>query len=292
MLNESYFFLNRWIRDPNGMYHPYVFNFEMKMFDHNYSQLTQKYMEKYWWSSLIYAFVYVLLVFYGRKLMSSHVTGYNLRFYLIIWNCTLAAFSIWGTVRSLPEMIYSLSQHGLHYSICDKSYKYGVTGYWAWLFMLSKTPEMIDTLFIVLRKQKLMFLHWFHHASVLIYCFYSYGYFQSSGRWFVCMNFIVHSLMYSYYALRALQIRVPLLIQQTITLLQLIQMALGCFVNIKAYEYKSNRLKCSVSYENIFWSISLYSAYLILFIHFFYVSYLTNNRKPKEDNEQQQKKIK
>jgi hypothetical protein len=41
-----------------------------------------------------------------------------------------------------------------------------------WLFIISKVPETIDTLFIVLRRQQLIFLHWFHHASVLIYCFY------------------------------------------------------------------------------------------------------------------------
>jgi len=41
-----------------------------------------------------------------------------------------------------------------------------------WLFIISKVPETIDTLFIVLRRQQLIFLHWFHHASVLVYCFY------------------------------------------------------------------------------------------------------------------------
>ena len=40
--------------------------------------------------------------------------------------------------------------------------------------MLSKVPETIDTLFIVLRRQPLIFLHWYHHASVLVYCFYRY----------------------------------------------------------------------------------------------------------------------
>jgi elongation of very long chain fatty acids protein 6 len=38
--------------------------------------------------------------------------------------------------------------------------------------MASKVPETIDTLFIVLRRQKLIFLHWYHHATVLVYCFY------------------------------------------------------------------------------------------------------------------------
>lgn len=60
------------------------------------------------------------------------------------------------------------------------------------IFCISKVPELIDTLFIVLRKQKLIFLHWFHHATVLIYAWYSYHDWTASGRWFVFMNYSVH----------------------------------------------------------------------------------------------------
>jgi len=60
------------------------------------------------------------------------------------------------------------------------------------IFCISKVPELIDTLFIVLRKQKLIFLHWFHHATVLIYAWYSYHDWTASGRWFVFMNYTVH----------------------------------------------------------------------------------------------------
>ena len=34
-------------------------------------------------------------------------------------------------------------------------------GYWTFMFALSKVPELGDTLFIVLRKQPLIFLHWY-----------------------------------------------------------------------------------------------------------------------------------
>ena len=73
------------------------------------------------------------------------------------------------------------------------------------VYLISKVPELGDTIFIVLRKQRLIFLHWYHHVTVLIYCWYSFSQYTAPARWFVVMNFIVHSIMYTYYAFKALR---------------------------------------------------------------------------------------
>ncbi len=87
------------------------------------------------------------------------------------------------------------------------------------------------------------------------------------------MNLCVHTLMYGYFALRAARFRVPRFVQQAITLLQLIQMIVGCIVNVIAYQYKQDGYICMTSYSNIIFSLVLYGAYMILFAHFFYSSY-------------------
>lgn len=81
-------------------------------------------------------------------------------------------------------------------------------------------------------------------------------------------------MMYSYYAARAMQYRIPKWIQVTVTIFQLSQMVVGCFVNYKAYVYKQDDATCKVAYSNIFWSFVMYAVYFGLFLHFFFVNYL------------------
>lgn len=157
------------------------------------------------------------------------------------------------------------------------------------MFIMSKLPELIDTVFIVLRKQPLIFLHWYHHATVLIYCWYSYHEFASSGRWFMTMNFIVHSIMYTYYALRALKFNVSQYVSKLITSLQLIQMIIGCIVNYKAWLIKSQNRTCAISDENIKYSFIMYFTYFVLFFQFFINAYI---KKKNPNRNLEEKKMK
>jgi elongation of very long chain fatty acids protein 6 len=95
------------------------------------------------------------------------------------------------------------------------------------------------------------------------------------------MNYCVHTVMYGYFALRAARIRLPRSFQQLITLLQLIQMIIGCIVNIAAFNYKEQRYSCATSYANIILSLIMYASYLILFAHFFYMNYLRKDSMKK-----------
>ena len=93
--------------------------------------------------------------------------------------------------------------------------------FWTWMFTLSKILELGDTVFIILRKQKLIFLHWwaednsianetstfnvrYHHLTVLISVFANFS--ESYSRWSTVINFLVHSIMYTYYFLKALRL--------------------------------------------------------------------------------------
>ena len=257
----------------------HIFGFEDLFESHEFVDNIVKWMKRNWTSSITISVIYIILIALGKHWMSTR-PKYELRVPLILWNISMAVFSITGAIRVLPEFIYTITKHGIVYSICDDSYGYGITGFWGLMFIMSKMPELIDTLFIVFRKQQLIFLHWYHHATVLIYCWFSYKDFSASGRWFMNMNYVVHGLMYSYYACKAMKIRVPVFVSQLITALQLVQMIAGCYVNWVAYQTKtySPETECSITYENIYSSMAMYISYFALFFNFFLQAYVFRSK--------------
>ena len=142
------------------------------------------------------------------------------------------------------------------------------------MFTVSKVYELGDTVFIVLRKQKLIFLHWYHHMTVLCYVWYSYTEHTAPGRWFMVMNYIVHSFMYSYYCLRALRFKIPSCVNMVITSLQLAQMIIGVSINIWIYKIKGRGEFCQQTYDNLKYSSIMYFTYFVLFAQFFYTTYI------------------
>ena len=153
-----------------------------------------------------------------------------------------------------------------------------VSNTWIWLFSLSKVLELIDTVFIVLRKQKLIFLHWYHHITVLLFTWFAFSHLSSIGRWFSAINYAIHWFMYSYYAIRTLNIVVPKGIAKLITSAQIFQMIFGIFVTLYALNRKSNGHKCMTPYSVLYWALALYFSYFILFVNFFIHSYLKSSK--------------
>ena len=80
--------------------------------------------------------------------------------------------------------------------------------------------ELLDTFFIVIHKKKLMFLHWYHHVTVLLYCWHCFSNSPAIGIVFVAMNFGVHALMYGYYFLMAIRMKPSWFNPISITFLQ------------------------------------------------------------------------
>ncbi|XP_054153848.1 elongation of very long chain fatty acids protein 6-like [Oppia nitens] len=254
----------------------FVFDFE-RHFD---PKPRAQWMSANWTTAVYWITAYLIVVFGGQHLMATR-KPYKLRTALVVWNTCLALFSIVGTLRTLPELVHVISWFGFSHSVCSNSYHTSapISSCWTFLFICSKAPELGDTVFVVLRKQRLLFLHWYHHVTVLLFTWYSYADEASSGRWYVDMNYVVHAIMYSYYAVRAAGLRPPRFVAIAITASQILQMAVGTFVTVFALRQKMVGHACRVSDSVLYAGIAMYSSYLVLFGLFFRDSYLSSKNR-------------
>eukprot|EP00922_Rhytidocystis_sp_ex-Travisia-forbesii_P072558 GHVS01108176.1.p1 GENE.GHVS01108176.1~~GHVS01108176.1.p1 ORF type:complete len:434 (+),score=94.40 GHVS01108176.1:192-1493(+) len=233
---------------------------------------------------------YLLFIYLGPKIMKNR-KPFDLQTPLKYWNLLLAVFSFCGTIRVVPHLFLVLYKLGFVASICSPPvyvYGHGAAGLWVLLFTYSKYVELIDTVFIVLRKKELGFLHWYHHSTVLLYTWDAYCVEQPCGIYFVSMNYSVHSIMYLYFYLTA-QTKKRLSWGIFVTIAQIAQMFVGVGVTMvslyytQAYpnqatwaaEQVADPLKHGVyiSQGNLIGGMLMYSTYFYLFAKFFFNRY-------------------
>ena len=143
--------------------------------------------------------------------------------------------------------------------------------------------ELFDTFFILIHKKPLIFLHWYHHITVLLYCWHSYVTTSPPGIFFVVMNYSVHASMYFYYALMALKLRPKWFNPMIITAFQISQMIVGIAVTLVAFYYFMNDPEgnCKIERENNTAAFVMYGSYLFLFLQFFVGRYFAGVKKSK-----------
>lgn len=243
-----------------------------------------------------FAVAYLLMVHVGPKFIARPV---KLKPLFILWNLFLAVFSILGTIFTVPRTLDMYfggfskptpdnplyangSTPSFHSGMCGWNRKVFFderVGVWLLLFTLSKTPEMIDTVFLVLQKKKVIFLHWYHHLTVMLYCWHAYTSITPAGFTFASMNYTVHSIMYTYYFICACGYRkVVRPFASCITGLQILQMIVGVmivlYLTIQVFILKA---PCKANSYNIMYGLVMYASYLVLFCKLFYSNYIKKN---------------
>jgi len=98
---------------------------------------------------------------------------------------------------------------------------------WIAVFCLSKIPELGDTVFIFLRKRPLKFLQFYHHIVTLWFTWAAWCRKVECGGAYAIMNYMVHSVMYTYFMCSALDYRWPEWLRKSITYSQISQMVFG-----------------------------------------------------------------
>lgn len=216
---------------------------------------------------------YGLMIVFGRKAMQTK-EAWKWRNILAAWNFCLSSFSFFGMARTAPQLMHNLVNLSFRDNMCmdpQITYGSGSSGLWVQLFVLSKLPELLDTFFIVIHKKPLIFLHWYHHITVLAYCWHSYATKSPFCLFFVVMNYSVHAIMYGYYFLMAMKMKPKWFNAMFITTAQISQMVVGVMVTLAAfYYYKYDEQDdCHIEYQNTVAAFLMYGSYLFLFAQFF-----------------------
>ena len=213
---------------------------------------------------------YISACYLGQKFMKNR-KPFDLSTPLAYWNLFLSLFSFVGMTRTVPELIYNINNLTIKENLCSDpmtTFGKGACGLWVQLFIFSKIPELLDTFFIVARKKPLIFLHWYHHITVLLFCWHSYATEASTGLFFVAMNYSVHAMMYGYYYLMAINAKPKWLNPALITASQISQMVVGTSLCVMSGLLLANGDECSVKKENIIAGAIMYGSYLYLFCEF------------------------
>ncbi|GKT41659.1 elongation of fatty acids protein 2 [Colletotrichum spaethianum] len=230
--------------------------------------------------------LYLVVIFGGREVMRNR-KPMELNTLFKIHNLFLSLLSGALLVLFIEQLVPSLWRGGLYENICGAS---GWTQPLVLLYYinyLTKYYELIDTVFLMVKKKPLTFLHCYHHPATALLCFS-----QLIGgtplSWVpITLNLTVHVVMYWYYFQTARGIKVWW--KQWITRLQIAQFVLDLgfvyfgFYDVFADTYFKEILphvgRCGGEFFAAVTGGAILTSYLVLFIMFYISTYKKAGRR-------------
>ena len=144
-----------------------------------------------------------------------------------------------------------------------------------YVFLWSKLYELIDTFLIAIRGRPLIFLHVWHHFSVMFEVWGWLHFDVTVGIYGMMFNTFVHIFMYAYYA--ATVLKIPFTFKRAITTTQIVQFLTG-FCSLLPYTYIHLTTAGCTGVPGLVLSGLINGSYLVLFAQFFRNTYTKNEK--------------
>ena len=169
--------------------------------------------------------------------------------------------------------------YGYHRVYCQLNYdeQSGTLVFIYYVNYLLKYYELLDTIFLALKHKPIGFLHAYHHPATLVL---TWGQLVdcTGVQWVVIsLNLLVHTVMYFYYAMAALKIRIPW--KRMVTVLQIGQFVIDLAACYYAWFELSVWGTCFATFRAGLVGCFILTSYLYLFIDFYNEIYATKKQK-------------
>jgi len=212
--------------------------------------------------------MYFLFIYFGNKYMADR-EPMQLKNYMVAYNLYQALLNIWGIYETIKFVYTSgMSVWGNSPDTTANGYR---ISFLIWMHYNNKYVELLDTVFMVLRKKskQISFLHCYHHCLLIWSWFLVLKICGGGGDSYfgATVNSFIHVLMYTYYLVTLLGYKVPRFIKSNLTKCQMVQFMVCA----------SHSIWCITSgHQVLLASVQLFvmSNMLVLFGNFYIQSYM------------------
>ncbi|KAI9470029.1 MAG: GNS1/SUR4 family-domain-containing protein [Benjaminiella poitrasii] len=228
---------------------------------------------------IIGCITYFTIIFGGQYLLKN-ASPVKCKFVFQLHNVFLTVVSFVLLVLLVEQLAPKLITKGLYYTICSEEAYTQELELLYYLNYLVKYYELLDTVFLVIKKKKLEFLHYFHHSMTMALC-YTQLVGKTTVSWVpIVLNLTVHVLMYYYYFRTSSGAKIWW--KQYLTTMQIIQFVIdlvviySCTYSYYAYTYTNflpNFGDCNGTESAAAFGCAILTSYLFLFINFYRITY-------------------